>query len=104
MSKQDETPPAPPAKTSASSDPKAQLAAATRKDGILALNPKGDLVRLRPGSIRLAASVEKGLYLEGLKDGWRLATDADLKDKSKAGIEGEKANPRGGASPKAGGA
>jgi hypothetical protein len=87
---------------SASSDPKSQLAAASRKDGILAVNPKGDLVRLRPGSVRLAASVDKGTYLEGLKEGWRLASDADLKDKASA----DKARPPrdGGPSPKKSGA
>src|SRR6187397_2858435 len=59
-------------------------AAAVRNDsgkvrGYRAFSPDGRLVVLRPDAIRLAASVEKGTYIEGLKDGWKLATEADEK-------------------------
>ena len=50
-------------------------------NGHLVFNPAGNLVKLRPGSIRLAISLEKGEYFEGLKDGWKLATKADYKKK-----------------------
>jgi hypothetical protein len=85
-------------------DPKQQLAAATTADGILALNPGGDLVRLRPGSVTLAADVERGTYLVGLKDGWKLATSADVKAKAEAATAAEKKSPRGKPSPKKTGA
>jgi hypothetical protein len=83
---------------------KDQLAAATTADGILAINPGGDLVRLRPGSVKLAADVERGTYLTGLKDGWKLAAPADVKAKQAAAADGEKKSPRGKPSPKKSGA
>ena len=103
MSKQ-ETPPADKSAEKPAADPKAQLEAATRKDGILAINTRGDLVRLRPGTVRLAASIDKGAYLEGLKDGWRLASEADLKAKAEAEQKNEKTNPSGKSGEKASGA
>lgn len=65
-----------------SNDPKKQLEAATVPGGILAINPNGGLVRLQPGSVKLAASVERGVYLDGLKEGWRLAGAEDVKSAS----------------------
>lgn len=62
---------------------KEDLQAATETDekgrvrGIYAVSPNGDLIRLVPGSVSLAASVERGVYLEGLKDGWRLAQSTE---------------------------
>lgn len=62
---------------------KEDLQAATETDekgrvrGIYAVSPNGDLIRLVPGSVALAASVERGVYLEGLKDGWRLAQSTE---------------------------
>ena len=45
--------------------------------GYRAFSPDGHLVVLRPDAIRLAASVERGTFVEGLKPGWKLATEAD---------------------------
>lgn len=83
-----------------STDPKKQLDEATTATGILAINPAGSLVRLRPGSVRLGATVDKGVFLQGLKPGWRLATKADVAAKTAAEKELDKNNPRGSASPK----
>lgn len=49
--------------------------------GHLAFNPSGNLVKLPPGSVRPAISLERGEYLEGLKKDWKLATPADFKKK-----------------------
>lgn len=91
-------------KKPAKPDAKAQLAAATRGDGILALNPSGSLVRLRPGSVRLAADVEHGTYLVGLKEGWKLAGEADVTKAAAQAQALDKSNPRGAPSPKKSGA
>jgi hypothetical protein len=82
----------------------AQLAAASTKDGIAAINPSGHLVRLPPRSVHLAASAERGIYLEGLKLGWRLATAEDRKAARAAEIDRDKAAARGTPSPKKSGA
>jgi hypothetical protein len=86
-------------------DPKAALDAATVKTGdkvtgILALSPDGNLVRLRPGSVRLGASVEQGVFIVGLKPGWKLADSAAIAEVKKRSEAGEKSNPRGKPSPK----
>lgn len=47
--------------------------------GYRAFSPDGHLVVMRPDAIRLAASVEQGTFIEGLKPGWKLATEADEK-------------------------
>jgi hypothetical protein len=39
----------------------------------------GNLKLARPGRLSLGASIDRGVYVDGLKDGERLATKADLK-------------------------
>lgn len=52
-----------------------------RVRGHLAIGPSDQLVILPPGTIGLDATVEKGVFITGLKEGWRLGTDADVKRK-----------------------
>jgi hypothetical protein len=69
------------------SDPQKQITDAEVKDdkgrirGHLAIGPSGQLVVLPPGTIGVAATVEAGIHVTGLKDGWRLGTQADVKRK-----------------------
>ena len=49
--------------------------------GHLAMSPSGNLVKLRPKSVAPAISDEGKQYIRGLKDGWRLASEADYRKK-----------------------
>lgn len=91
-------------KTPPTSSLEVELAAATRADGIIAVNPGGHLVRLRPGSVQVAHDEQRGLHLRGLKPGFKLATAADAEKFAAAAAELEKKRPRGTPSPKKSGA
>lgn len=63
----------------------AALKTATQLNGsVLVVGPSGDLVHVRPGVISLAASVERGVEIVGMKPGFRLATAADIAEKQAA--------------------
>lgn len=72
-------------------DPKKQLEEAAVYSekkalrGYLLIGPEGQLVLSRPDVLSLAASVERGVYIEGLKDGWKLGSQADVKRKEDEG-------------------
>lgn len=42
--------------------------------GYLAKGPCGQLVKLAPQTVRLAASVEQGIHIVGVKEGWSLVS------------------------------
>lgn len=72
-------------KQSTKPDPVKQLKDATQLNGsVLLINPRGDLVHARPGVVSLAASVERGVEVVGLKPGFRLATAEDVAKKAAA--------------------
>lgn len=58
--------------------------------GVMCVGPAGQLVRVAPGVIHLEASVKEGVYLVGLKPGWRLACKADLDAAAKAAASADK--------------
>lgn len=56
-----------------------QLKAATAPNGgVNVKTPSGAIVQYPPGVVRLAADIDRGVYIEGLKAGCVLATDADI--------------------------
>lgn len=54
-----------------------------------AIGPDGQLVLAK--GLGLAASVERGVYIDGLKDGWKLGSEADVKRKKAEGEALDKA-------------
>ncbi len=79
-----------PATPATEKDARQQLEEAIVRDekgavrGVRVQNPRGDIVLDSRGEIRLAASVERGVYIEGLKDGWKLASAKDEADRKAA--------------------
>jgi len=69
-------------------NPAAELEAATVRSenggvrGVRVVGPSGQMVLAPPGTVVLAASVGKGVYIEGLKEGWSLASEADEKKRA----------------------
>lgn len=55
--------------------------------GHYAINPAGNMVRLRPGAVRMAVSLERGEYIEGLKEGFLLSDKAEFDKREKAEAE-----------------